>query len=381
MKYLVIRFSSLGDIILTAPVIESLAALPGTTIHYAVFGRFAPIISYFPAPVIVHPFAGRTREELLTYAKELSEEPFDIVFDLHANWRSRILVNQLAAPVAYTYPKDFWRRWRMVWLKQGFTASRHVVDRYLITLREAQVPIVTEIPRLRSAKSVENLAAKRIAAGRAPSSARRDGRNEKPNKKSSAFSVPAEAGTSEADQPCLPSGVGERPLIGIGWGARWPAKKVPPTLWKNLFAELAPLISPTYVLFAGQGETGEVAEFIAANERHPIISYCGMDLDMVMGTLSRCSAFVTSDSGLMHAAAALDVPTWGLFGPTHPALGFAPRGAAARAVHARVFCSPCSRHGRLACYRRRRYCFEKIDISLIAREIAGRLAEVPAQDK
>jgi ADP-heptose:LPS heptosyltransferase len=127
------------------------------------------------------------------------------------------------------------------------------------------------------------------------------------------------------------------------------------------------------VLFAEEDDQDAVGEFIERNPQHEIISFFEHDLELVFGALSWCQAFVTSDSGLMHAAAALGVPTWGLFGPTHPALGFAPRGREAHAVHSGIFCSPCSRHGKTQCYRRHRYCFEQINVAKIAQGIARQL--------
>jgi ADP-heptose:LPS heptosyltransferase len=343
MNCLVIRFSSLGDIILTTPVVAALAAQPETTVHYAVAERFRPIVEQFSPQVTIHPFAGHSRENLLSYAGELSTRQFDHIFDLHANWRSRILISRLKANAIHTYPKDFWRRWQMVWLKHGFCSARHVVDRYLTTLHQAGIPAITGLPQLRV-----NPEAKKAAA-------------------------------AELVRRGWPQG---RPMVGIGWGAHWPTKEVPARLWEELFDKLAAeRVTPVYLLFAEDPRDPEIADFIAANRRHEIIPFCGMNLPQVLGALSGCSAFVTSDSGLMHAAAALEIPTWGLFGPTHPALGFAPRGVDAHAVHSGIFCSPCSRHGKSACYRRRRYCFEKIDTALLADQIIRRLEKMPHGDQ
>lgn len=342
MNCLVIRFSSLGDIILTTPVVAALAAQPETTVHYAVAERFRPIVEQFPHPVIIHPFAGHSREDLLAYAADLSTQQFDHVFDLHANWRSRILISRLHVHAVHTYPKDFWRRWQMVWLKHGFSSARHAIDQYLTTLHQAGIPAVTELPQLRRNPEAEK------------------------------------AAVAELVRRGWPRG---RPTVGIGWGAHWPTKEVPAQLWEELFDTLAAYMPPVYVLFAENPQDPEIADFIAANRRHEIIPFCGMDLPLVLGALPCCAAFVTSDSGLMHAAAALEIRTWGLFGPTHPALGFAPRGVDAHAVHSGIFCSPCSRHGKSACYRRRRYCFEKIDTALLAGQITRRLAKMPHGDQ
>jgi ADP-heptose:LPS heptosyltransferase len=97
--------------------------------------------------------------------------------------------------------------------------------------------------------------------------------------------------------------------------------------------------------------------------------HIGLPLSETMIQLAACSAFLSSDSGLMHLADALGVPTFGLFGPTHPALGFAPAGEKSFAFHAGTWCSPCHRHGSAPCFRDRRYCFSEMDTESIARTV------------
>jgi len=335
MKCLIIRFSSLGDIILTSPVVESLsAASPKAEIHYAVAERFVPIVNRFPHRVQLHPFAGHSKSEFLDYADEFAETHFDVVLDLHSNWRSHMLRQRIKAATICAYPKDTLRRWQMVLLKRGFDGARPVVDRYLETLTELGLTIATDIPRLQADPEMESRAVDKLTA----------------------------QGWART-----------YPTIGIGWGARWPAKKVPERLWQGLLGELTNDPQPAYIIFAEPAEKEEVEDFAARNGPDRIYPFCGKDINLVLGAMGQCRAFVSSDSGLMHAAAALGVPTLGLFGPTHPGFGFTPRGNGSRAVHSGIFCSPCSRHGKKACYRKHRYCFDHLDIQTIAGELRDRL--------
>jgi len=341
MKCLVVRFSSLGDIILTTPVIESLAAAkPEAQIHVATAARFETIVKHFPQDIVIHPFVGRTRKEFLAYVEMLSAEKFDMVFDLHDNHRSRMLVRRVDAAQVYIYPKDFWRRWSLVYLKWGFARTRPVVERYLRTIKAAKIPVATTVPRLRTDSTKQKAA---------------------------------------ADDLVQRGWTTDRPTIGIGWGARWPTKKVPVGLWNDLIKLLNDDLNPGYIVFAESGDEVEITDFARQNRPVDIFTFCGKEIDLVFGALGLCNVFVTSDSGLMHAAAALGVPTWGIFGPTHPALGFAPCGADARAVHSGIFCCPCSRHGKARCYRRRRYCFEQIDIEKITHQIADCMNKAKAR--
>ncbi len=82
------------------------------------------------------------------------------------------------------------------------------------------------------------------------------------------------------------------------------------------------------------------------------------------------SRFVLSnDSGSAHLAAAVGRPTLALFGPTHPILGFAPRGERAGFYSVNEYCSPCSLHGKRPCHREQRYCFTKMDATRIVEQI------------
>ena len=325
MRCLIVRFSSLGDIILTTPVVESLAEA-GAEVHFAVATRYAELLAYFPRPMTGHAFSGRTQGDLANYAAGFADRRFDLVLDLHANWRSRMLVRRLGTQHVLTYPGDFFRRWSMVYLKRGFIRARHVVERYLETIRETQIPVVTSVPRL-------------VITAQEKASAQRS---------------LTQLGWSS-----------DRSTIGIGWGARWPTKKVPVKLWGELAARLK-TTPAAYLIFAAAQDQTEVAEFVERSGRENVFPVVGKPLPDVLGAISFCHAFVSSDSGLMHAAAALGVPTLGIFGPTHPALGFAPRGPGSHAIHSGIFCSPCSRHGRAPCYRRHRHCFERTNVEALA---------------
>jgi len=70
----------------------------------------------------------------------------------------------------------------------------------------------------------------------------------------------------------------------------------------------------------------------------------------------------------MHLASFLKVPVVAIFGPTHPKLGFAPLGPDSVVISVDEKCSPCSLHGKRKCYRRERYCMDKISPEEVAGE-------------
>lgn len=98
-----------------------------------------------------------------------------------------------------------------------------------------------------------------------------------------------------------------------GSAKRWPVEK---------YIELAKLLQQNYspeILIIGSAQEVELAQVIAASlEKKPVILAGKTSLRQLVGVLSRAALCVTNDSGPMHMANALKVPTVALFGPTDP---------------------------------------------------------------
>lgn len=325
MRILILRFSSLGDVVLaTAPVHALAAKYPDAELIVGTKLEYAPVFDNFPPRLTLKPFTGS--QSVASYIETLGERSFDMVVDLHGSLRSRTITRRLASPDRRRVNKNTLKRWLMVWSKKGLDHPLSVVDSYLDL----------------------------VGANRSKFRPRLVLSNEERSKVDS-------ANRNEALR------------IGIGWGAKHPTKVVPPETWRKiLFATSAH--SPIVVKVFGmhRDETG-VSGFIR-NELSKIDSvtsetHIGLPLREAMIRISSCDAFLSSDSGLMHVADALGVPTFGLFGPTHPALGFAPAGEKSRAFHAGTWCSPCHRHGSAPCFRERRFCFDELDVEDIAKSL------------
>ena len=85
MKILVLRFSSIGDIVLTSPVLRCLKEqVPGAQVHFATKAEFAPLVAHSPHVDRVHVL----NADLRTLIAELKKEGFDHVVDLHHNLRT-----------------------------------------------------------------------------------------------------------------------------------------------------------------------------------------------------------------------------------------------------------------------------------------------------
>jgi ADP-heptose:LPS heptosyltransferase len=125
MKILIIRFSSIGDIVLTTPVIRSLKQQLNAEIHYLTKPSFESILKTNPNIDQLHILD----KSLIAKAKELQTENFDLVIDLHHNIRTLIFKKTLGV-TAYSFPKLNFEKWLLVNLKTNQMPNIHIVDRY-----------------------------------------------------------------------------------------------------------------------------------------------------------------------------------------------------------------------------------------------------------
>jgi heptosyltransferase-2 len=130
-------------------------------------------------------------------------------------------------------------------------------------------------------------------------------------------------------------------VIGLSPGAlfgdakRWPADR---------FARIGDWAAEKWgarVLVLGSGNETDICEVLSGSMAHRSYNLCGRtSLGEAIGLISRCNFFVTNDSGLMHVAASLGVPTVAIFGSTDP-IATGPRGPKTRIVKHEIECAPC----------------------------------------
>lgn len=326
MRILVIRFSSLGDVVLaTAPLHALHAQHRDAEIIFATKRDYTALFEHGPDWMTAVPL--EADQSIADFRKSLGSASFDLVVDLHGNLRSRLLISGLKSKATRRVHKSTFRRFRMVWSKKGLNTPISAVGSYL----DAAGAQGTAVPQV-ALSSEEQLHVDMIL--------RTD-----------------------------PS------RIGIGWGAKHPTKSVSAEVWTRLLQTISATRAQRIALFGLADERVAIERFVdEAAHSFPAISlemFIGSPLRETMCQIAGCAAFVSSDSGLMHVADALGVPTFGLFGPTHPALGFAPAGPRSRAFHAGTWCSPCHRHGSAPCFRDQRFCFDELNVESIASAIAA----------
>lgn len=137
-------------------------------------------------------------------------------------------------------------------------------------------------------------------------------------------------------------GIGESDrIVGINPGATYGSAK---RWFPERYAALADTIQDQYgahiLIFGAPGEK-DIGETVTQSMRGSAVNLCGRTtLGEAVALINRCHLFVTNDSGLMHIAAALDIPLIALFGPTNPHTT-GPRGTKSKIVRIPVPCSPC----------------------------------------
>lgn len=144
-RILVIRMSSLGDIILTAPVFRNLKARwPGARLDILVKPQFLGAVSKNSFIDRALPFKG-----LAATLREVNAAGYDAVIDLHDTPRSRLVSLLCRAPVKLRYRKASLARRLFVNLRiPSPSLEKHTLDRYLEPLAELGVPVVHSGPEL-----------------------------------------------------------------------------------------------------------------------------------------------------------------------------------------------------------------------------------------
>lgn len=131
MKILVIRFSSMGDIIYTTPVVRCLKKqLPGTEVHFLTKPAFKYIYDnnpYLDRLLLLKPTLAETIEEI-------TAEKYDYIIDLHNNLRTS-LIKLKTGIKSSTYKKQRIRKWLSLKFNLKLVPPVHLVERYLKTVK------------------------------------------------------------------------------------------------------------------------------------------------------------------------------------------------------------------------------------------------------
>ena len=302
--FLVIRFSSIGDILMTTPAVRALKQqVPGARVLFATKPAYAPLLAANPYIDKVLLLDGT----LAGLAFAALQEGVTHVADFHANVRSRILSALFFYAKTYRVDKGTADREALIAEKAHTVQPLHMVDRHLAAL--------------------------------APLGVKWDG-------KGLDYVVP---GADRVDHS-LWYAIGQTPYAAVVLGGQHFTKRLP----EAKVIELLRTIHQPVILLGGSevAEEGRrIAGSLALEGRWDIFSACGdLSLGQSGSVLEQAELVYTHDTGLMHMAAALGKPIHSIWGNTVPAFGMYPFGSPF-AVHdvKGLYCRPCHRHGQDHC--------------------------------
>ena len=320
MKVLVIRFSSIGDIVLTTPVVRCLKKQqPDTEIHFLTKFSMHKVVA--SNPYIDKFYYLQDNWDLLMH--ELKDENYDCIIDLHHNLRT-LKIKKALRVQSYSFNKLNIQKWLLTNFKINRMPDLHIVDRYMETLISF---------------SVQN-----------------DGRGLD-------YFIPKEEEISEHDLPYAQSAG----YVGLVIGGAHATTRLP----VEKLSALCSQIEHPIVLLGGPEDRSN-GDLIAAGDPVKIYNSCGKyALNESADLVRKAKLIITHDTGLMHIAAAFKKPIISIWGNTVPAFGMTPYYGDAM-IPNQVFevknlgCRPCSKIGYDQCPRKHFKCMNNINVSELA---------------
>jgi heptosyltransferase-2 len=340
-KTLVIRFSSIGDIVLTSPLLRALRTrFPNGQIDFVTRREYGELVRSNQNLNRTYEFdAGLGFEGLRKLKKTIKEEQYDLVVDLHDSLRSKYL-RSIRGPKRVVVNKRVLERSMLVKFKKNvFNGVVSVVDRYIETVKDF---------------GVEN-----------------DG-------KGLELHIPDEVLSSVSGKIAALKLDRFEKVIALCPGARHFTKRWPAERFARVGAAFVQKMDAKILLFGSTADeplcnqiAWELNNEVGADRAS---SYAGrLGLLETAAAMQYCDVIITNDSGLMHIATAMQKKTVAIFGSTVKEFGFYPNNPSAVVVErAGLPCRPCSHIGRSDCPERHFRCMTEIDpdqVYLCARDV------------
>jgi ADP-heptose:LPS heptosyltransferase len=314
-KFLILRFSSIGDIVLTTPIIRNLRlTYPDADIHFLSKKKFESVLQYNPYINHLHVFENDINECI----GALKKERFDFIIDLHNNLRTTILKLKLRRPSA-KFDKLNFGKWLLVNFKINRLPNKHIVDRYFETAKSLNI--------CNDQKGLD-------------------------------FFLPTQT-FDTLDKFNLT----KNNYVTIAIGAAHATKQIP----ENKILEVVKKIKLPVVLLGDNKDVNKANNIISKSNHPSIINACGVcNLMESAYLIQQSNLLITSDTGLMHIASAFKKTIYSFWGNTVPEFGMSPYKPN---IENKIFevknlsCRPCSKIGFDKCPKGHFDCMNKIDLS------------------
>lgn len=312
VKFLIIRFSSIGDIVLTTPIVRMLKEqVIDAEIHYLTKKEYSSILISNPYIDEVHLYENNLQEII----ENLKYLHFNYIIDLHNNYRSSRIKNGLNV-ISFSFDKLNWKKWLIVNFKFDKLPNIHIVDRYLDTV---------------SVFDIKN------------------------DNKGLDYFIPKK---DEVDRNTLPDEF-KNGYIGFVIGAGHFTKRLP---FEKISQICSALKRP--VILLGGTEDKETAKQIIESSKGTLFNACGnYSLNESAWLVKNAKVVITHDTGLMHIAAAFKKKIISLWGNTIPEFGMYPYLSHDESEIIQINnlkCRPCTKIGFSKCPKKHFKCMNDI---------------------
>jgi heptosyltransferase-2 len=320
---LVIQTAFLGDVVLTTPLLSVLAGRDGP-VDVVTTPAAAPLLEGHPAVRRVIRYDKRGADAglagLWRLGAALRRNGYRRAVLPHRSWRSAALALLADVPE-----------------RVGFAGAAPALS---YTLRVPRAREGHEVERLLALAGPDVLPALQVALGLTP------------------------ADRAAADAWLSARGI-EPGFVALAPGSIWGTKRWP------YYPELAAALGRPVVVLGSRDDAELAAAVVAAAPGRAHSAAGELDLRTAAALLGRASVLVTNDSAPLHLATAAGTPVVALFGPTVPAQGFGPRGAADRTLGVTLGCRPCSAHGPQVCPLVHHRCMRDLPVEQVARAVVA----------
>lgn len=326
-RFLAIRFSSIGDILLTTPLLRALRGrYPDSRITFLTKARFVPLLA--DNPRVNEVLALEPGEPLTALAGRLGREDYTDVLDLHGSLRTRML-RVLVGGRWHGYRNHRLAREILIRTKRNtYPRDLPVPERYFDAVRHLGVRPDGEPPEFWLGQAAREEAGRWLGAEANP--------------------------------------------VALAPGAAHNTKKWPVEYWEQLAARLT--AAGREVIVVGGPEDEAIATIVArAGGGKARSAAGGFGLQGTGALLARSRLLVTGDTGVMHMATGVGIPVLALFGPTVRAFGFFPYSSRAVVLERNLDCRPCTAWGTERCPLGHHRCLRDIGVDEVE-ALALRLA-------
>jgi lipopolysaccharide heptosyltransferase II len=330
-KFLIIRFSSIGDVILTTPLIRCLrAAYPESQIDFLVKKEFAIVLSQNPHISNSITFDKKAGKGELARIKTLVRNSgYTHILDIQKNIRSIYISNGSGAKVSSFSKKIF---------------ARDMLIRFNINLYKEVKPVY-----LRYFESADKLGVAYDKCG------------------TEVFPPISDSGKITGllqENNYLP----QFPLLVVAPGAQWENKRWPVEGFAAAADTFCEQTGAKTILIGGPGDI-EICNSVHSLMKTPSLNLAGkLSLMGSAALLGKASMVFTNDTGMLHMAQAMKAPVVAVYGPTTRELGFFPIPENSRVAETEISCRPCTQKGLHHCPKKHFRCMNEIKPELVSNQ-------------